>query len=140
MLHLVGTHLAVFPGLEDPEQEGLGLQRELGDLVQEERSPVGILEIALARFRRPGEGTLDMTEQFGIDQFLGEGAAVDDEETGAAAGGILMDDPRDVFLADTALPENDHAQVRRGELDGRLQRLVQRRIVADDIVFVLQCL
>ena len=140
MFHFIGAHLAVFPGLEHPEQERLRLQREFGDLVQEEGAAVGILEITLARFRGAGKGTLHVAEELGIHEFLGKGAAVHHEEIVVLAGGILVDDPCEVFLADTAFAEDDHAQVRRRELHRRFQRLVQRRIVADDVVFVFQCL
>ena len=140
MFHFIGSHFPVFPGLEHPEQEGLRLQREFGDLVQEEGAAVGILEIALARLRGAGEGALHVAEELGIHEFLGEGAAVHDEEAVVFPGGILMDDPCEVFLADTAFAQDHDAQVRGRELHRRLQRLVQGRVVADDVVFVFQCL
>ena len=140
MLDLVGSHLAVLAGLEHAEQERLRLQRELGDLVQEERAAVGVLEIALAGFRGPGEGALDMAEELGVHEFLGEGAAVHHEKVVVPAGRVLVDDPCEVFLADTAFAQDHDAQVGGRELHRRLQRLVQGRVVADDIVFVFQCL
>ena len=136
MLDLVRTHLPEFSGLEHPQQEGLGLQGEFGDLIQEERSAVGILEIPLAGLGGTGEGSLDMAEQFGVHQFLGEGSAVDHEERGVPPGRILVDNPREILLAHAAFSLNQHAEARRSELHGRFQRLVQGRIISDNIVFV----
>ena len=140
MFDFVGTHLAILPGLEHAQQQGLRLQRELGDFVQEEGAAVGVLEIALAGFRGTGKGALDMAEKFGVHQFLGEGAAVHYEKAVVAAGRVLVDDPCEVFLADTAFAQDHDAQVGGRELHRRLQRLVQGRIVADDVIFVFQCL
>ena len=140
VLHLVGAHLAELAGLEHPQQQGLGFQREFGDLIQEEGAAVGILEIALAGFRGPGERALDMAEEFGIHEFFREGAAVHHEETVHAPGRVLVDDSCEVFLSDTAFAQDEDTQVRGRELHRRLQRLVQRRIVADDVIFVFQCL
>ena len=140
MFDLVGSHLAVLPGLEHAEQQRLRLQRKLGDFVQEKRAAVGVLKIAFTGFRRACERAFYVSEKLGIHEFLGEGAAVHDEEIVVPAVRILMDNPCEVFLADTAFAQDDYAQVRGRELHGRLQRLIQGRIVADDVVFVFQCL
>ena len=140
MLDLVGAHLPVLAGLEHAEQQGLRLQGEFGDLVQEEGAAVGVFEIALAGFRGPGEGALHVTEEFGVHELLGEGAAVHHEEAAVAAVGVLMDDPGKVLLAHAAFAENHDAQVGRRKLHRRFQRLREGRIVADDIVFIFQCL
>ena len=116
MFDLVGSHLAVLPGLEHAEQQRLRLQRKLGDFVQEKRAAVGVLKIAFTGFRRACERAFYVSEKLGIHEFLGEGAAVHDEEIVVPAVRILMDYPC------------------------RFQRLIQGRIVADDVVFVFQCL
>ena len=134
------SHLAVLPGLEHAEQQRLRLQRKLGDFVQEKRAAVRVLKVAFSGFRRACERAFYVSEELGIDQFLGEGAAVYDEEIVVLAVRILMDYPCEVFLADTAFAQDDYAQVRGRELHGRFQRLIQGRIVADDVVFVFQCL
>ena len=77
-----------------------------------------------------------MAEELGIHEFLGEGAAVHHEEVVVAAGRILVDDPCEVFLADTAFAQDHDAQVGGRELHRRLQRLVQGRVVAYDVVLV----
>ena len=48
-----------------------------------------------------------------------------------------MDNPRYVFLSDTAFSGNKDRDVGRGYSDSDLQSTVKRRVVADYIIFVL---
>ncbi len=63
--------------LEDAEQLGLGLQGELGDLVQEEGAAVGQLEAADAPGEGAGEGAFFMAEELALDQSPGERGAIE---------------------------------------------------------------
>ena len=78
-----------------------------------------------------------MAEEFRVNQFLGQGAAVHHEEGVLPAGAVLVDDARHTLLAHAAFSLNEHTQAGGGKLHGRLQRLVQGRIVADDVILVL---
>ena len=137
MVHLVGTHLAVFSALQHAQQERLALQRKLGNLVQEKGAAVGLFEIALAGFHGAGERALDVAEELGVHEFPGQGTAVHREKGVLPAGAELVDDAGETFLAHTALSLDEDAEAGRGEFHRRLQRFVQRRIVADDVVFIL---
>jgi len=59
------------------EQLALGLQVELRDLVEKHRPAVGHLEQTGFPARRAGEGALLVTEEFGLDQRLGQTGTID---------------------------------------------------------------
>ena len=66
--------------LQRAQQLDLRLERQLADLVEEQRAAVGLLELADALVDGAGEGALLVAEQDALDQVLGDGAAVDDHE------------------------------------------------------------
>ena len=74
--------------LQDAEDLGLGGQRQLADLVEEDRTAVGALEPARLLPVRAGEGAPLVAEELALDQALGQGPAVDpDERTGRDRSG-----------------------------------------------------
>ena len=77
-----------------------------------------------------------MAEQFRIHQLPGQRTAVHGKERPLSTGAVLMDDARKTFLAHAALSLDEDTEAGGREFHGRFQRVVERRIVADDIVFV----
>ena len=77
-----------------------------------------------------------MAEQFRIHQFPGQRAAVHGKKRSLPAGAVLMDDARKTLLTHAAFSLNEDAEAGGGKFHRRFQRFIQRRIVADDIVFV----
>ena len=73
------------PLLQHAQQLGLGRQRDLGDLVEQQRAAVGRLEAAVAALDRAGERAALVAEQLGLEQRLGERGAVDRDERLARA-------------------------------------------------------
>ena len=136
VFHLVGAHLPVLSALQHPQQQRLGLQRKLRDLVQEKRAAVGLFEVAFPGVYRAGERAFHMAEEFRVHQFAGQGAAVHGEKASLPAGAELMDDAGETLLAHTALSLDNDAEAGGGEFHRRLQGFVQGRVVADDVVFV----
>ena len=116
------------------------LAGQLADLVQEEGAAVGLLEIALPLADGAGEGPFLVAEEFGVDGALRDGSAVDRQVLAGPAAAVLVDDLGEVFLAHAALARDQDGQVRGGHRDGGLQGAVQRGIVPDDVVFVLESL
>ena len=94
--------------LQHPKQLGLQPDADLADLVQEERTPVGQLEPAFARFVGAGESALFVAEQFAFDQPLGQGCTVRFNEGLVAPGAVVVDCPRHKFFPRTALPGDQH--------------------------------
>ncbi len=62
--------------LEHAQEPELHRRRHLADLVEEDRAAVRLLEEALALAGGAGEGAARVAEQLGLEQRLGERAAV----------------------------------------------------------------
>src|SRR2546426_2269393 len=62
------------------QELGLQRQRELGDLVEVDRSVVGVLELTESTSVGAGEGALLVTEQLGFEQAVRDRGAVDLDE------------------------------------------------------------
>ena len=63
--------------LDRAQQLRLHRQRQVADLVEEQRAAVGRLEEALAVVGGAGERALAIAEELGLEQLLGNRAAVD---------------------------------------------------------------
>ena len=68
------AHALVFPLLEQAEQLGLDLERQIADLIEEERAAVRGGDFAPGVLERAGEGALDMAEEFALEQVRGKGS------------------------------------------------------------------
>jgi hypothetical protein len=94
--------------LHDAQQADLRGQRELADLVEEERSAAGLFEPSLPASEGAGECALLVAEQLRVDQFGSDRAAVDAPEGPGAKRRVLMNGARDDFLAGAGLAEQQH--------------------------------
>ena len=123
-LHLGRPDADELARLQHAQQARLGRVRQLGDFVEEDRPPVGLLEIALAGFERPGEGAFLMPEEFRVDGTFGNRRAVDGYIFIVFARRIGVDDLRKELLAHAALARDKDGQVGGGHTHGDLQRPV----------------
>ena len=140
LLDLRGTDADEFAALEHAEQPSLGSERKLTDFVQEEGSPVIFLEIPFPGLDGAGEGSFLVAEELRVRSPFGDGPAVDGEVLVVPAAAVLVDNLGNILLSDSALPRDQHSQVRGRYGHGHLQRPVQGGVVADDVVFVLKSL
>src|SRR4051794_33281652 len=69
---------------------------------------MGKLETSDFLLRGVGKSTLFITKELTFDQSIRQGGAVDDDKRLRAPIAVVMDCPRDQFLARTALPLNEH--------------------------------
>jgi hypothetical protein len=99
-------------GLQHPQQANLQLERHLGDLVEEERAAIGLLEIALVLPVRARIAATLVAEHLVLDQVGRNGAAVDREEGLLATARELVDRPGDDLLAGAALAHQQHGRFR----------------------------
>ncbi len=97
--------------LQDPEQLHLEVQREIPDLVQEERPVRRRLEAPHPVAGRPGERAAHVTEQLGLEQLAGKRCGVHGDELSVPARRVRVDHPRGHLLARPALARDE---------DGRL--------------------
>ena len=109
------AHRLHLPRLQHPQQLGLQGQGQVPDLVEEERPPVGELEAPGLPLAGAGEGPLLVPEQLGLQQRLGDGAAVEGHEGLAAPLALPVDRLRHDLLAGAGLAQDQHGQARGGD-------------------------
>ena len=102
------AHLAV---LENPEELGLGLERQLGDLVQEERAAVSGGEEAGVSGLRTRERAAAMPEELALHQIARQGRAVQRDERLPRAPAAGVDGPRHQLLARARLAGDEHGRL-----------------------------
>ena len=78
-----------------------------------------------------------MAEEFGLDEVLRDGRAVDREERALGAERMLVDAARDEFLARAAFAGDEYGSIARGDLADRLQDFLHRFGAADDAFLVV---
>ena len=86
--------------LQGAQQLHLGVERQLADLVEEQRALIGFDEFADALLDGAGEGALLVAEQDALDQILRDGAAIDGDEGLGFAAAFALDGASDQLLAD----------------------------------------
>ena len=103
------------PLLQEAQQFHLQRQRDVADLVEEERAAMGELDLALGRLDRAGEGALLIAEQLSLEQILGDGGAVDRDKSSRAAATGLVDAAGEQFLAGAGRAEQHDRDVGIGD-------------------------
>src|ERR1051326_6290868 len=123
-------HLA---GLEDAEELGLCLLRQVTDLIEEDGPAVGQLEQSRPRAHRPGERALLVPEELALDQGRGNRGAVDLDERRRRAGAVVVDGAGEELLAGAGLALHHHRHLTVGRDPARLlDDLAERRALAED--------
>ena len=97
--------------LQRAQELGLDLQRQLADLVQEERASVGLLDLSGTGDHGPRERALLVAEQLALHQVGRQGGAVQLHERAPAARAEVVDGARHEVLARAALAVDEHGQV-----------------------------
>ena len=116
--------------LEHAQELGLRRERQLAELVQEQRATRRLEERALAIALRPRERALHVAEQVRVDQALRDRAAVDHDERPTLAWRRVVDRARAQLLAGARLALDQHGGVgRRGHLEHR-EQLAHRQALA----------
>ena len=102
--------------LQGAQQLHLSVERQLPDLVEEQRALVGLDELAGALLGGAGEGALLVAEQDALHQILGDGAAIDGYEglRFAGAGAGALDGAGDQLLADARFAFDEDGNRRIG--------------------------
>jgi hypothetical protein len=98
-------------GLEHAQELGLQRDRQVADLVEEQRAAVGRGERALAIAGGAGERAAHVAEQIALDQRVGGGAAVEHHERRVLARALVVDRPGRQLLAAAALAEEQDRRV-----------------------------
>ena len=112
-LVLGGTERSHLVLLQHAQELGLQRQRELADLVEEDRAVVRLHEQAVLVDPCIRERTLLVPEELALDEPLGHGREVHADERAVRARRVVVDRPRDELLAGAALA-GDEDRCRRG--------------------------
>src|SRR6266571_1536463 len=102
--------------LQNAQELGLREQIHVADLVEEDGSAVGELELSLLPPDRPRERAPLVPEQLALDEIDGDGRAVDRDEGGLPPGRVEMDGLGHELLPHAAFAENEHRAACRGHL------------------------
>ena len=113
---LCAAHPYHAPVLDDPQQLGLQVQRDVADFIQEQRPAVGLLELAYVIGMRIGESALHMAEQFAFKQRLRDGAGIHRHHRLPVPEAVGVDLVREHILAGTVLAGDQHGRIGRGDL------------------------
>ena len=109
--------------LDKAEQLGLQLGRQLGNLVEQQRSSARALHHPGRARDGAGEGAALMAEQRALSQLARDGGTVDGDEGMRAARGSRVQEARRDFLAHARLAGQHHGHVHpRGLAQRRLHR------------------
>lgn len=94
--------------LNGTQQLGLHAQGQVADFIEEQGAASGGLEEAFAVVLRTGEGAFAITKELGLQQLLGDGAAVDGNEGLVLAHAHIVDGARDQLLAGARFAPEQH--------------------------------
>ncbi len=109
------------PFLDRAEELGLEVQGKLADLVEEEGPAVRLAEATGLGRRGAGEGALLVPEELALDERLGQGAAVDDDEGPRGARREVVDPAGEHLLAGPGLARDEDRESARGDAAGELE-------------------
>jgi hypothetical protein len=90
---LVTTHPNDLTFLQHAEKVRLSLQADIADLIQEDRSSLGDLELPFLAVLGAGEGSFFVTEQLAFQQSFRQCAAVNYHQRMKLSGARMMDRP-----------------------------------------------
>ena len=100
--------------LQGAQQLGLQTRAHGADLVQEQRAAVRLLQPSRPTGERAGERSPDVTEEFRLEQRVGNGATVDRDEPPLAARAVVVDGAGNQFLACSGLAGDENRARRAG--------------------------
>ena len=119
--------------LEDPEELHLDLERNLADLVEEERPLARGFELSRAILVGPGESAASIAEELRLDERRRKRGAVDGDEGHARSVPELVEDPRGELLSGSGLTADEHRRAGGGEETELLVDVVHGGGVADEL-------
>ena len=105
---------------------------EIANFIEEDRSAMGLLELADATLGGAGEGTALVTEEFAFQEISGNGSAVDGDERLGGATAVLIDGAGDEFLAGAGLAENKDGDGGVGDATDAFVNFLHRFAIADE--------
>src|SRR5262249_16597445 len=123
-LRAIRAHATDLARFERTKQLRLELERQLADLVEEQRASVRRFERAFALSIRARECAANMAEKLGFSEGRRDRAEIEDHDWAICARAALDELRRDELFARAALTMNQHVDVaRRDALEDRVETL-----------------
>ncbi len=110
----VGAETPHLPGLQNAQKLGLELGGQLADFIEENRPPAGLLEDAGTRLGGTGKGSPFVSKQFGLEEVLGDGRAIDNPEGLLLPATLGVDGLGSLCLSGARLPLEKNGDVADG--------------------------
>ncbi len=124
-------HLIVF---QNAQQLDLHRQRDVGQLIEEDRAAVGQGQQARPCLRGAGERPARVAEQLALDEVGVEGGHMHRQEGPIAPGTVAMNGAGDEFLARAAFSRDEDAGIARRHQRDALEHGLHRRGPADNLL------
>src|SRR6185295_8052999 len=105
-----------------------------GNLVEEERTAVGLFEEAFACRGGTGEGAARVPEELALEERFGDGGAVHGDEGPVGAAAVGMNRLGDELFAGAAFAGDEDRRVGRRDLHDAYQHVADGLRTADDIL------
>src|SRR6185503_15435209 len=109
--NLVSTHTVDLAFLQNPQQVGLSLQRDVANFVEKNCPTLSDLKFPLLAILRAGERAFLVSEQFALKQCLRKGATVNHHQWMEPPGAGGMNGTRHQFFPRSALAGDQHGCV-----------------------------
>jgi hypothetical protein len=123
----VTAHGSKVPRLEPPQKLRLQVDRQLADLVEQQRAAVCLREQAVARLHGSRECPARMPKELRLEQVFRNGSNVHRDEGAVTTSAASVDRTRDELFADPGFAGHEHGGARsRDKVDGSLQRRHRR--------------
>ena len=116
----IAAHARHGTALDDRQQFGLQMVRQVADLVEKERPARGHFEFAGPVAAGIRKSPLDMAEQLALEKRLGQGPHIDAHQRLVPPRGKRMDLPRQHILARAVFPRNQDRGIGRRHLFNHL--------------------
>ena len=123
--------------LQGTQELGLQFQRQVSDLVQEQRAHMSQFQSSDALRDRPGEGAFLMAKELALQQAERNGRAIQLHKGPVTSRTDCMNRPRDQLLTGPGLTQDQHGRVGRSNRFHLLQHGLQVAAFADDFLEVV---
>ena len=117
-----------------PQQADLAVGGHVADFVQKQGAAVGLFEAADPSAGSAGEGAFFVAEQFGFDQFIGDGGDVQGHEGLLGAGAVPVQRIGHQLLAGAGGTVDQHRDVGGGQPADGAKNLLHGRRLAENLL------
>ena len=128
------SHRPNLPVLKHPQQFDLDMERHISDFVEKERPIMRGLKKTGITLHCPGEGALDMPEQFRFQKGFGNSRTVDRNKRSLPEIAGFMDGDGQHFLACAAFSTDKHGGIGFCDQLGAGEQFLHHRALTDDIL------